>query len=163
PQISPDGKKLAFVKRVRTKSVLYVHDLATGIQYAVYDNLSKDQQETWAIFGVYTNFNWLPDNVHIIIWANGKIQKINTLTGVAENIPFKAKATHQITDALYFPQNPAPDTFEANVIRGAVTSPDGSMLAFNAAGYIYTKKLPNGKPVRLTDGADFEFEPAFSP
>lgn len=163
PQISPDGKKIAFVRRVRTKSVLYIQDLATGIQTPVYDNLSKDQQEAWAIFGVYTNFNWLPDNKHIIIWANGKINKINTETSEAVVIPFKAKATHKITDALYFSQNPAPDTFEANVIRGAVTSPDGSTIAFNAAGYIYTKKLPNGKPVRLTNGNDFEFEPAFSP
>jgi Tol biopolymer transport system component len=75
PQISPDGKKLAFVRRVRTKSVLYIHDLATGIQTPVYDQLSKDQQEVWAIFGVYPNFNWLPDNKHVIIWAEGKSKK----------------------------------------------------------------------------------------
>ena len=30
PQVSPDGKKLAFVKRVRAKSVLFVHDLETA-------------------------------------------------------------------------------------------------------------------------------------
>ncbi|MEZ4780523.1 MAG: hypothetical protein R2816_02715 [Flavobacteriaceae bacterium] len=30
PQISNDGKKLAFIKRVRTKTVLYIHDLETG-------------------------------------------------------------------------------------------------------------------------------------
>lgn len=163
PQVSPDGKKIAFVRRVRTKSVLYIHDLATGIQTAVYDELSKDQQETWAIFGVYTAYNWMPDNRNIIIWAKGKIRKIDTETGASEIIPFKAKATHQITDALVFKHDPAPDTFEAHVIRHAVTSPDGKMIAFNAAGYVYTKKLPDGKPQRLTNGNDFEFEPAFSP
>ena len=44
PQISRDGKKLAFVRRVRTKSVLYIHDLETGEEWPVYDNLNKDQQ-----------------------------------------------------------------------------------------------------------------------
>ncbi|MEQ8678352.1 MAG: amidohydrolase, partial [Cyclobacteriaceae bacterium] len=51
PQVSPDGKKLAFVRRVRTKSVLYIHDLETGVQKPVYAELTKDQQEVWAIFG----------------------------------------------------------------------------------------------------------------
>jgi imidazolonepropionase-like amidohydrolase/Tol biopolymer transport system component len=163
PQISPDGKKLAFVRRVRTKSVLYIHDLATGIQTPVYDQLSKDQQEVWAIFGVYPNFNWLPDNKHVIIWAEGKIKKVNTETGKNEIIPFKAKANHKITDALFFKQNPAPDEFKAHVIRNTKTSPDGKALVFNAAGYIWVKNLPSGKPKRLTTGTDLEFEPSFSP
>ncbi|WP_421878086.1 amidohydrolase family protein [Marinoscillum sp.] len=163
PQVSPNGKKLAFVRRVRTKSVLYLHDFETGTQMPVYDQLYKDQQEAWAIFGVYPNFNWLPDNKHVIIYANGKIKKVNTETGKDEVIPFKATATHKITDPPIFKQNPAPEAFEANVIRSATTSPDGKLLAFNAAGYIYTKKLPNGTPKRLTSGTDFEYEPAFSP
>ncbi len=163
PQISPDGKKLAFVRRVRTKSVLYIRDLHTGIQTPVYDQLTKDQQEAWAIFGVYPNYNWLPDNRHIILWAKGKIRKIDTDTGASEVIPFKAKATHQITDALHFKQNPAPESFKSHVIRHARTSPDGKLLAFNAAGHLYVKKLPDGKPERLTDSDDLEFEPSFSP
>ncbi|MFT7237234.1 MAG: imidazolonepropionase-like amidohydrolase/Tol biopolymer transport system component [Cyclobacteriaceae bacterium] len=163
PQISPDGKKLAFVRRVRTKSVLYIHDLATGTQKPVYDDLTKDQQEAWAIFGVYPNFNWLPDNKTIILYAKGKIRRLNTTTGIAEIIPFKATASHKITDALVFKQNPAPEKFNVNVIRNATTSPDGKLLAFNAVGHIYTMKLPKGTPKRLTKNSDFEFEPSFSP
>ncbi len=163
PQVSPDNKKLAFVRRVRTQSVLYIHDFATGIQKPVYAELTKDQQEVWAIFGVYPNYNWLPDNKTIILYAKGKIRKIDTETGKSSVIPFKAEATHQITDALIFDQNPSPASFEANVIRNATTSPDGKLLAFNAAGYLYTKKLPDGIPKRLTKSIDFEFEPAFSP
>ncbi|MBT8186625.1 MAG: PD40 domain-containing protein, partial [Croceitalea sp.] len=55
PQLSRDGKKLAFIKRVRTKTVLFLHDLETGEEWPLYDELSKDQQEAWAIFGVYPN------------------------------------------------------------------------------------------------------------
>ena len=52
PQLSRDGKLLAFIKRIDTKSVLYIHDLTTGEEWPVYDKLNKDQQEAWAIFGV---------------------------------------------------------------------------------------------------------------
>ena len=162
PQISPDNKTLAFVRRVRTKTVLYLQDLATGIQSPVYDQLSKDQQEAWAIFGTYPGFNWLPDNNHIIIWAKGKIIKINTTDGKAIDIPFKATASHKITEAIMVKQDIDPKSFTARAIRTPVLSADGKTLVFNAAGFLYIKKMPNGKPKRLTTGADFEFEPSFS-
>ena len=163
PQLSPDGKQIAFIRRVHTKTVLYIHDLETGIQRPVFDQLSKDQQEAWAIFGVYPNYNWMPDNQTIVIWANGKINKLDTKSGEAKNIPFLAKATHQISDPPIFKQDPAPAEFESHVIRNLTTSPDGKTVAFNAAGYIYTQKLPDGKASRLTSGKEFEFEPSFSP
>lgn len=163
PQISRDGKKLAFVKRVRTKSVLFIHDLETGEEWPIYDELNKDQQEAWAIFGVYTNFNWMPNNEDIIIWSGGKINKINSKTLKISNIPFQVDATIKIAKAVEFDTPVAPETFDAKVIRHAVTSPDGKSVAFNALGYLYTQKLPNGKAKRLTNGTDFEFEPTFSP
>lgn len=163
PQVSNDGKRLAFVRRVRTKSVLYVFDLHTGITTPVYDELSKDQQEAWAIFGVYPNFSWTPDDKSIIIWAKGKIRKINLATGNAETLPFKATAEHTIVDALKFPQNPDPDTFMSKVMKDAKVSPDGKLLVFNAVGHIWIKKFPEGKPKRLTDETLLEYEPSFSP
>ena len=163
PQISRDGKKLAFVKRVRTKSVLYIHNLETGEEWPIYDNLNKDQQEAWAIFGVYTNFNWMPNNEDIVIWSGGKINKINSKTLKVSDIPFQVDATIKIAKAIEFDTPVAPETFDAKVIRHAVTSPDGKSVVFNALGYIYTQKLPNGKAKRLTTGTDFEFEPTFSP
>ena len=163
PQISRDGKKLAFVKRIRTKSVLYIHDLETGEEWPVYDQLNKDQQEAWAIFGVYTNFNWMPNNEDIVIWSGGKINKININSLNVSDIPFEANATIKIAKAVEFDTPVAPDTFDTKVIRHAITSPDGKSIVFNALGYLYTQKLPNGKAKRLTKGTDFEFEPSFSP
>lgn len=163
PQISPDGKHLAFVRRVRTKSVLYLRELSSGKEWPIYENLSKDQQEAWAIFGVYTNFNWMPNGKNIVIWANGKINNINIETREVATIPFEAKSSHKIFDAARFKQEVAPSTFTAKAIRNAVTSPDGKTLAFSAAGYLWIKSLPNGTPKRLTKESDFEFEPSFSP
>ncbi|MDQ3683478.1 MAG: amidohydrolase family protein [Bacteroidota bacterium] len=163
PQLSRDGKTLAFIKRVRTKSVLYLRNLETGEEYPVYDNLSKDQQEAWTVFGSFTGFSWTPDDKHIIIWSNGKINKIDiSKPNAAADIPFTANVKQKIADVVRFKQNINPDVFNVNVIRHAVTSPDGKWIVFNALGYLYKKALPNGTPERITKGTDFEFEPAFS-
>lgn len=163
PQISPDGKLMAFVKRVRLKTELYLQNLQTGEEWAVYDDLSHDQQETWAIFGVYPNFGWTPDSKNIIFYAKGKIWNldINGLNTV--QIPFEVTSQQTISDALHFQQKVFQEEFTVKMIRQASTSPDGKMIAFNAAGYVYTKVLPNGKPERITSTTDFEYEPQFSP
>ena len=163
PQISPDGKLMAFVKRVRLKSVLFLQDLETGEEWSVYDDLSHDQQEAWAIFGVYPNFAWTPDSKNIIFYAKGKIRTLEVLTQYVSDIPFEVNATHTITEALHFEQKVFSDEFDVKMIRQLTTSPDGKTVAFNAAGYIYLKKLPDGESVRISEGTEFEFEPEFSP
>jgi len=162
PQISNNGKKLAFVKRVRTKTVLYIHDIETGEEWPLYDQLNKDQQEAWAIFGVYSNFSWTPNDESIVFWSGGKINSINVNTLQVKNIPFEVNTKLKIAKAVEFDTPVSPDSFNAKIIRHAKTSPDGKNLVFNALGYLYTMQLPNGKPKRLTQGNDFEFEPSFS-
>lgn len=162
PQISPNGKLMAFVKRIRLKTVLCVQNLHTGEEFPVYDDLSKDQQEAWAIFGVYPNFNWLPDNKTIVFYAKGKIRKVNIDTQESAEIPFSVDVKQNIVDALHFDQKVFTDEFDVKLIRHLVTSPDGKKVIFNAAGYLYQKELPNGKPQRLTQNTDWEFEPSFS-
>lgn len=163
PTVSRDGKKLAFIKRVRAKSVLFIHDLETGEEWPVYDALNKDQQEAWAIFGVYPNMSWTPDNSNIVFWSGGKIHKVNINTLEVTNIPFTVNTTIKISETLEVETPVHTDTFKAKVIRHAKTSPDAKTLAFSALGHIYAMKLPNGTPKRLTSVSDFEFEPSFSP
>ncbi|UKJ07746.1 amidohydrolase family protein [Solitalea lacus] len=162
PQVSPNGKLLAFVKRIGLESVLYLQNIETGEEWPIYQPLSHDQQEAWAIFGPYTNFNWTPDSKNIIISAKGKILNVDVAQKKAKEVPFEVTAEHTIADALHFQQEVYKDEFEAKMIRQAATSPDGKRLVFNAAGYLYVKELPNGKPERITKGNDFEFEPAFN-
>jgi len=163
PQISPDGKLMAFVKRVRLKSVLYLRNLGTGEEWPVYDDLSHDQQETWAIFGVYPNFDWTPDGKNIIFYAKGKIWNLDINSLQAVQIPFEVSTTQSVTEALHFPQRVFQEEFTARMIRQVTTSPDGKKIAFNAAGFVYTKDLPSGVPVRIDSLNDFEYDPSFSP
>lgn len=163
PQISPDGNLMAFVKRVRLKSVLYVQNMKTGEEWPVYEDLSHDQQETWAIFGVYPNFAWMPDSKGLVFYAKGKIRKTDLNNLQTDEIPFQVNSTQTVQQALHFEQEVFKNEFSAKMLRQLVTSPDGNMLVFNAAGYLYKKEMPNGAPERLTNGIDFEFEPSFSP
>lgn len=171
PQISHDGKLLAFVRRIRTKTVLYIRNIETAEEWPVYDRLSKDQQEAWTVFGIYTGYSWTPDDKQIVIWANGKIMKVEASGwNKATEIPFTCQVKQRIYDAVRFQQDINQDTFSAKVIRQAITSPDGKWLVFNAVGYLWKKELPAGKPQRVTNEDDpayrqagFEFEPSFSP
>jgi len=163
PQVSRNGNKLAFVKRVREKSVLYIHDLKTGEEWPVYDQLNKDQQEAWAIFGAYPGFTWTPDNAAILIWAGGKIKRVDLSSRAVTEIPFRVTNTLKIADALHFKNKAFTDEVAPKVIRHAVTSPDGKQLVFSALGYLWKKDLPSGVPQRITTSVqDYEFEPSFS-
>jgi len=162
PQISSDGKLLAYVKRVRTATVLYIHNIETGEEWPVYDKLNKDQQAAWALFGVYPNFSWMPNNEEIVIWAKGQIQKINIKSKEANPIPFTADVAIDIAEQVHFNTPISDPEFTVKMIRDAVTSPDGKTIVFRALGYLWTKTLPDGNPRRLTTGTDFEAEPTFT-
>lgn len=164
PQISHNGQLLAFVKRIRTKTVLFLRDIETGDEWPIYEELSKDQQEAWTTFGIYTGFAWTPDDKHIVIWAKGKIREID-INSVNQSlpIPFTCDVKQKISEVVRYEQAVDNDRFDVQVIRQAVTSPDGKWLVFNALGQLYKKRLPNGKPERLTSAYDFEFDPTFSP
>ena len=163
PTVSPDGAMLAFVRRVGEKTVLYIHDLETGQEYPIYDGLNKDQQEAWAIFGVYPNFDWLPNNKELIIWSGGSFQRINTETLAVTPINFQADVSIDLAQTVKTNTPIERDQFTPKVIRNARTSPDGKTLVFSALGHLYKKTLPKGTPERLTASTDFEFEPSFSP
>ena len=163
PTVSPDGKKLAFVKRVREQTVLYIHDLETGEEWPLYDELNKDQQEAWAIFGVYPNFSWMPNNSEIVFWSGGKINKVDIESLAVTNIPFEANVKIDIAQTVHFDTPIEQESFTPKMIRHAITSPNGNTLVFQALGYLWKKDLPSGTPTRLTLGTDFEFEPQFSP
>lgn len=164
PQPSPDGKSLAFVKRVREKSVLHVVDLDSGNVRPLWDGLSHDMQEAWAIFGPYANFAWTPDSRSLVIWAQGKLWRIDADKGTPTQIPFTASVEQTVTEPLRFEQTLEQGTFSPKMIRDVATSPDGRTLVFHAVGQLWTRALPNGAPARLTNASDaFEYQPAFSP
>ncbi len=163
PQPSPDGKSLAFVKRIREKSVLHVLDLASGEVRPVWDGLSHDQQEAWAIFGPYANFDWTPDSKSVVVWAKGKLWRVDIASGNPANIPFSASVEQTVTAPLRFQQTLDEDRFAPKMIRDVATSADGNTLVFHAVGQLWRKRLPGGQPERLTGNENlYEYQPSFS-
>ncbi|MEZ4649632.1 MAG: amidohydrolase family protein [Candidatus Eisenbacteria bacterium] len=151
PTPSPDGKSIAFVRRERAKSVLELFDIATGSIRPLWDGLSRDQQETWAIFGVYPAFDWTPDGTSIVLWARGKIWRLDVATGEAEMIPFRAPVRQPVLETLRFAQDLGGDTFPVRVIRWPQLAPDGKSVVFEALGKLYMRKVVRSVP-RNTEG-----------
>jgi imidazolonepropionase-like amidohydrolase/Tol biopolymer transport system component len=162
PTVSPDGKTLAFIRRVRTKSYLYLRDLETGRDRELFGNVDKDLQEAWAIHGLYPQFAWMPDGRSIVIWGEGKIWKVDVASGKGQHIPFTVRVEQAINDAVRFPQKVHQDEFPVRMLRDVRVSPDGRTVVYSALGHLYTRRLPDGEPQRLTKDAHFEFFPSFS-
>src|SRR5690606_17108560 len=139
-----------------------VRELATGKEWPVYDNLTKDQQEAWTIFGVYTGFDWTPDDKNIIIWANGKIMNIQADGKKSSEIPFTASAKHTFMETVTFENKAFEDRIDIKVLRNVTTSPDGKKIVFSALGSLYVSENFS-TPKRLFTGTDFEAEATFSP
>jgi imidazolonepropionase-like amidohydrolase/Tol biopolymer transport system component len=163
PAPSPDGRYLAFVRRERAKSKLYLKDLRSGEERKIYDDLDQDLQETWAITGVYPNMDWTPDSRSIVFWAGGKIRRINADGSGAAEIPFQVADTREVIDPPRPLVNVYSDTFTTKLPRFASLSPDGRRVVFETLGRLYVKDVGGGAPRPLTaqDG-DFQLFPSWS-
>jgi len=162
PRISPDGRSIAFLRRVDSATTLWIHDIATGAERQIWDGLDRDQIETFASNNVYPGYAWESDNKSLLIWASGKIWQVSADDGNARTIPFNVNTVVKFHKPLRSKRNPAEAVVTARIIRWPVISPDGSSMAFNALGHLYWMRLPNGKPERVTRQTDFEFAPQFS-
>ncbi|HEU4394335.1 MAG TPA: amidohydrolase, partial [Planctomycetota bacterium] len=103
PQPSPDGKSLAFVRRSGNGSVLSLLDLGTAAVRDLWDGLSLDQQETWAIFGPHPGYSWTPDGASIVISARGRIWRVAVADGKAAEIPFRAPVKQRLCETVRTP------------------------------------------------------------
>jgi len=163
PTPSPDGKSLAFVRRVRYKTTLFILDLESGKETPITDILDRDMQETWSIHGLYPTFGWTPDNKSIVFWAGGHISRIDVATRAVTPIPFHVHSSRRIEEALRFPVEVVPATYPVKMLRWASASPNGKQVVYGALGYLYIRDLPTGTPHRLTKQSDhFEWYPAWS-
>ena len=152
PTPSPDGKSLAFIRRVRYKSTLMLMDLASGRDTPLTDMLDRDMQETWAVHGVYPGISWTPDNRSIVFWAGGGIHRVDVASRAVSDIPFHVTGTRFVEDAVRQQKEVAPDRFDVKMVRFAQASPDGRRVVYEALGHLWIKDAAGGAPRRLTRG-----------
>lgn len=165
PAPSPDGKDIAFVRRDKDQTQLWVKDLASGRERMIYAKLDLDVQETWAVTGVYPNIDWLPDSSGIVFWAGGKLNRVSRDGSGLAVIPFSVNDTRGVADAPHPVIAVSPDRFTTTMPRFATLSPDGSRVVFESLGRLYGKSA-RGKdaPAPLTGDSTGGLEafPAFS-
>ena len=163
PQASPDSSQLAFVRRVKDQTVLFVYDLESGREQPVTSELDRDQQADFYPQGVYfPGFGWFPDGKHLAIWGKGKLLKVNIESGSTEQIPFTVESRHRIVTPPRFSHQLAPEEIEVLTASQLAPAPDGKTLLFHALGHLWKKDLPSGRPRRLSSGDAFEFDPTWT-
>ena len=156
---SPDGKSIAFVRRDKDKSQLWVKELDSGRERMIYGALDKDLQETWAVYGVYPIMDWTPDSKAMVVWAGGKIRRVATDGSGASEIPFRIDDTRKVAAAPHPVIDVAPDSFTAKIPRFASVSPDGRTVVFESLGKLYSKPVgSDAAPRRLTSGGGSSLE-----
>ncbi|KZT73997.1 hypothetical protein DAEQUDRAFT_761464 [Daedalea quercina L-15889] len=76
PELSRDGRTLAFVRRVRDKEALVLLDLDSGTLHHVWYGLTYDLSTVSAPMGTYPSYAFTPNDDAVIIWAAGQMYHV---------------------------------------------------------------------------------------
>ncbi len=179
PEVSPDGRWLAFARKIpgaRTavqgqnyvgRTALWLRDLSTGTERAVMDPISNDEMDLHPAWEhrVLPGYAWAKDGRSIVLTQGGKLRRLWIESGKVGTIPFQAQVHRIISEQARATRSVASDSFTVRYPRWPASSSDGRQLVFEAAGRLWIKDLPGGKPRPLTSMGDtlFEMTPAWSP
>src|SRR6267378_1472904 len=163
PVLSPDGKQILYVTRYETESGLRLRNLETGEDRWVKYPVTRDDQESLFTRDIFPGYSFLPGGKEIIYNQDGKIKRLDLVTGTDKAIPFTAQVSQELGPKLDFPQKVEQGPLKVRLIMDPVESPDGKKLVFSAMTHLYTMDMPGGRPQRLTSGNTPEFQPAWSP
>ncbi|UAA40063.1 PD40 domain-containing protein [Paraneptunicella aestuarii] len=163
PTPSPDGRYVAFLRRVKEKTALFLKNVHNGEETMLTLNMEHDNQEGFGSEGYFPYFDWTPDSKSLVYWTAGKFHKLNIKDNSINDIPVNIEAKLQYADALHFDVDVAPDEFDVKMLRWSQKSPNGQQILFQALGKLYVKDLKSGNVKRLTKQDDHdEFYPRYS-
>lgn len=156
PTPSPDGRHIAFIRRIQEKTALFIKDLNTGTETAVFKDLERDMQEGFGSEGYFSYFDWTPDSQQLVFWTAGKIHRLTLKDQSLTTLDINIDSQLQYADAVRFDVDVAPDNFAVKMLRWSQKSPDGKKALFQALGKLYIRDLKSGKTKRLTKQNDHD-------
>ncbi len=178
PEVSPDGRWLAFARhlpaatvsfkghRFGPRTALWLLDLETGAERMALDPINIAVESGDKNLRVLPGYDWSPDSRSILISGGGGVGRLDVQSGDVAPVPFEARVQRTISERARLEFRIEDGPFDARFLRWHTASPDGGTLAFQGVGRIWLSELPSGSPRRLTP-ADFspaqEFGPAWSP
>jgi len=183
PEVSPDGRWLAFARRIPDgtisykghkfgpRSALWLRNLETGAERVIMDPIEPDLAErqhdvrpVFFLVRILPGFSWAHDGKSVVLSQGGKIRRLWLGTGEVETVSFTARVQRTISEMAYSRLEISDDPLEVRAIRWPAASPNGRQLVFQAVGKLWIVDLPEGTPRRLTSSSfqPFEFSPAWS-
>jgi Tol biopolymer transport system component len=164
PELSPDGRWLAYATRNNAETSLMLRDLSNGDERLLLPKIQRDDQESRPNRDVVPTYSFTPDSRSIVIGHHGHFWRANVADGRETMIPFTADVDLMIA-------GPQKETYAINdsvltvrQIRDVAPSPDNKRLAFVALDRLWIMDLPNGTPRRLVPTENVgEFQPTWSP
>ena len=175
-EISPDGRYLAFARRIAggtisyrghtfgPRAALWIRDLETGREHVAMDPITVDNAEGIKTLRILPGYGWTADGSGIVITQGGKIRRLDVAAGEVSTIPFSARVQRTVSEMTRANFRIDDGPFDARMLRWYALSPDGSRIAFQAVGRVWTAPAGGGAPSRLTSGdGPFEYSPAWSP
>ncbi|KAL4937283.1 hypothetical protein BDV06DRAFT_227091 [Aspergillus oleicola] len=147
PRLSRDGRTLAFVRRVDDREVLALKDMTSGTVHYAWDGLDYDLSTIPAFMGAYPNYGWAENDSAIVIWAQGKIWRVdlefNHLgermgMGKPVMLLFEARIELALGETRYSETNITKSELSTHrqirALRGLRSDLTGGKVVFEAAG-----------------------------
>ena len=178
PEVSPDGRFLAFGRRIPDgvleyrghvfgpRTGLWLRDLETGTERLIMDPVEWDMtQEITRAGPVLPRFTWDAAGTRIYLSQGGGIRVLDPVSGEVGTIPFSARVERTISEMAHGTRSIPEDSFDARFLRWPTASPDGQTIVFEAIGKLWRRDASGGEPQRLTpdDFPAFEYAPSWSP
>ncbi|KAH7928201.1 hypothetical protein BV22DRAFT_1005502 [Leucogyrophana mollusca] len=160
PELSRDGRTLAFVRRVRDKEALVLKDLQTGTLHHIWHGLTYDRSTIYAPMGTYPSFAFSPTDDAVIIWAAGQIYSVpltrNSLGekvagGTPTPIRFRAHIEKRLAETRSSQTDifslETQDTQRLHAFKELNVDHSGRRAVFQAAGVTYVQEIGTDAPV----------------
>ncbi|KAJ7833499.1 hypothetical protein B0H13DRAFT_2428395 [Mycena leptocephala] len=164
PELSPDGRTLAFVRRDRDHELLVFKDLHTGTIHHIWDGLTYDLTTISAPMGTYPSFSFTPSSDAVIIWAAGQIYSVPiTTNALGERIadpsrapvPIRFKAhiekrlAETVTGTFDLIGSETAATQRVTAFKEMRADTNGRRVVFQAAGVTYVQPLGKASAIRV--------------